>query len=139
MAALLFLYGAVLGRPLDQLAVVPAAHLPTVLTRDVVRAVLAGLSGVHRLVALLQYGAGLWVMEALCVRVKDVDFATSSLLVRHGKGGRDRTVMLPAAAAPLLHDHLTARRRIHEADLRKGLGRVLPHALARKCPAADRE
>jgi site-specific recombinase XerD len=106
MAALLFLYGTVRDRPLDQLAVVRAvrpARLPTVLSRDEVLAVITALAGVPRLVAQLQYGAGLRVQEALALRVKDLDFATATVVVRYGKGGRDRAVSPTPAGPSMTH------------------------------------
>jgi integron integrase len=143
LAALLFLYDAVLGKPLNELDVVRAnrpKRLPTVMTRDEVRVVLAGLEGVPRLVCLTQYGAGLRLLEALTLRVKDIDFGGSAILLRDGKGFEDRRVILPAAVAPLLKAHLTDRRASHDDDLRRGRGRVpMPNALARKFPNADRE
>ncbi|MCI0421526.1 MAG: tyrosine-type recombinase/integrase [Acidobacteria bacterium] len=115
-------------------------RLPEVLTREEVRACLNCMSGTPKVVALLLYGAGLRPLEALCLRVKDVDFTMSQITVRDGKGQKDRVTMLPAAAKPLLADHLVQIRRIHEADLRQGYGRVyLPGALAEKYPSADRQ
>jgi integron integrase len=143
LCALLFLYGAVLGAPLNELDVVRAnrpKRLPVVLTREEVARVLAGTVGVPGLVCRLQYGAGLRVLEALQLRVKDIDFDGSKIVVRDGKGFQDRVTVLPAAAVPALRDHLAARRKVHDADLSRGLGRVpLPDALARKFPNADRE
>jgi integron integrase len=143
LAALLFLYDAVLGRPLDQLAVVRAnrpGRLPSVMTPDEVGRVLAALTGVPRLVAQIQYGAGLRVLETLQLRVKDLDFEGSKIMVRDGKGFQDRVSVLPAAVVPGLREQLECRRAVHDADLRKGLGRApMPDALARKFPNADRE
>lgn len=143
MCAVLFLYYRVLARPLGSLGgVVRAdrpARLPVVLTRDEVRAVLAALAGVPRLVCVLLYGSGLRVWEALALRVHDLDFAAGVVFVRGGKGDKDRRVPLPASAAADLRDHLGVVRRQHETDLAAGLGRVpLPNALARKYPHADR-
>jgi integron integrase len=143
LCALLFLYDAVLGRPLNQLDVVRAnrpKRLPTVMTRDEVSRVLAELVGVPGLVCRLQYGAGLRVLEALQLRVKDIDFEGSKLVVRDGKGFQDRVSVLPTTLVPALREHLRARRVTHETDLGRGRGRApLPDALARKLPGADRE
>lgn len=141
-AALLFLYREVLRAPLTQ-AMVRArgpTRLPVVLTRGEVRAVLARLDGQPRLVALLLYGGGLRLLEALSLRVQDVDLDGRQLLVRHGKGGKDRVTVLPASAVDRLRDHLADVRRVHARDLTEGGGHVvLPAALARKYPAASRE
>ncbi len=112
-------------------------RLPVVMTRDEVRAVLGEVQGSSRLVALLLYGSGLRLMEALRLRVKDIDFGSNQITVRGGKGDRDRVTMLPAAARGPLEAHLGRVRRLHERDLAAGAGRtVLPHALARKYPNA---
>jgi integron integrase len=114
-------------------------RLPVVLTRHEVRAVIHELDGPVRLLALLLYGAGLRVLEAARLRVKDVDFARNELVVRGGKGDRDRVTMLPAAVKSELAKHLDVVRAQHEADLRQGAGWVeLPWALARKYPNAGR-
>lgn len=142
-SALLFLYKAVLGSELPWLNNVEQAkkprRLPVVLTEDEVRAVLASLDGVHWLVAALLYGAGLRLMEALRLRVQDVDFKRREILVRNGKGFKDRVTMLPARVAGRLQSHLVAVRLLHEKDLAEGLGEVhLPYALDRKYPNAGR-
>jgi integron integrase len=143
MAALLFLYGAVLGRALDGLQVVRAnrpKRLPSVMTRDETARVIAALAGTAKLVAQLQYGAGLRVLEALQLRVKDVEFDGGRITVRDGKGFQDRVTLLPATVAPALREHLAARQRTHRRDLDQGLGRApLPDALVRKFPGADRD
>ena len=143
-AALVFLYREVLGAPIEAMGEVVRAkrpeRLPVVLTRAEVRSVLRRLDGQPRLVALLLYGAGLRLLEALCLRIKDVDFGAGQLLVRHGKGGKDRVTMLPQSAAAPLARHLEAVRRVHTRDLARGGGRVvLPGALERKYPAAGQE
>src|SRR5207253_5356351 len=93
LSALLFLYDAVLGRPLAQLAVVRAnrpKRLPVVLTRDEVRRVLGGLDGVHALIGRLLYGTGARLLECLRLRVKDIDFGANQITIREGKGDKDR-------------------------------------------------
>jgi integron integrase len=116
------------------------ARLPVVLTRIEVAEVLARLSGVHRLIGELLYGTGLRIMEGVRLRVKDVDFDRRAILVRDGKGMKDRITMLPERLAPALRQQVASARHVHEADLASGHGAVwLPHALARKYPAAERE
>ncbi len=110
------------------------------LSRDEVRAVLAHLRGVPRLMSSLLYGAGLRLLECARLRVKDVDLARRQLVVRGGKGDQDRTTLLPGFAEADLRVHLETVRRQHDADLRSGAGWVeLPTALARKYPNAGRE
>jgi integron integrase len=143
LSALLFLYREVLGIDLPWLDEVVRAkrplHLPVVLTREEVRAVLQRLDGVPRLMAVLLYGAGLRLLECCRLRVKDVDFATNQLTIRDGKGHKDRATMLPAAVKADLLAHLERVRRQHEDDLRHGAGWVeLPGALLRKYPNAGR-
>ncbi len=144
LSALLFLYRAVLARDLGELPSLVYAkrsrRLPVVLTRDEVRAVLGRLSGPKWLVAALLYGSGLRLLEGLRLRVKDVDFASKQLVVRSGKGDRDRVTMLPESVAPALATHLRKIKVQHERDRADGAGRVeLPDALARKSPQAAGE
>jgi integrase len=115
-------------------------HLPTVLTRDEVRAVLECLDGVPRLTVLLLYGAGLRLLECCRLRIKDIDFVRKQITIRAGKGGKDRMTMLPAVAKAGLAKHIDRVRALHQRDLRQGAGWVkLPWALARKYPTAGRE
>jgi integron integrase len=144
LAALLYVYDKVLHRPLGILEGIVRARrprrLPVVLTRDEVKEVLSRLSGTIGLVCMLLYGSGLRLLESLRLRVKDVDFGRGEILVRDGKGQKDRVTMLPASAKDPLRLHLEAVRRQHQLDLSRGLGRApLPDAIARKYPAADRE
>ncbi|MGH7287562.1 MAG: integron integrase [Myxococcota bacterium] len=144
LSALLFLYRVVLGRELQGLdGTVRAARpqrLPVVLSRDEVRRVLGELGGVHRLVATLLYGGGLRLLEALRLRVKDVDFDRSQLVLRDPKGGRDRAAPLPRVAEGPLRRHLAQVHRLHETDLAQGIwGPPLPGGLERKYPNAPRE
>ena len=144
LAALLFLYDAVLDRPLETLAPFPRAkrpkRLPVVLTRAEVEAVLAHLSGTHRLVASLLYGSGLRLLEGLRLRVKDVGLAEGQITVREGKGDRDRVTVLPSVLAEPLRVQLDVVRALHARDLASGHGAVyLPTALARKYPGAATE
>jgi integron integrase len=142
--ALTFLYREVIGGELEWIdGFEPAkrgARLPEVLAREEVRAVLARLSGTQALIGQLLYGTGLRLMEALRLRVKDLDFTRGQVLVRAGKGDKDRVTMLPGALAEPLKAHLHRVRELHEQDLAAGLGEVwLPKALAVKFPRAPRE
>jgi len=143
-SALLFLYKEVLGVELPWLDGVASAkapkRLPVVLTRDEVRAALDRTEGTPGLMLRLIYGTGVRVMECLRLRVKDVDFARREIVVREGKGFKDRVTMLPDSLVAPLREHLVRVRALHERDLREGGGEVyLPYALARKYPAAGRE
>lgn len=141
LSALLFLYRHVIGREVGDLGQVIRArrprHVPVVMTRDEVKAVLAQLNGDKWLMASLMYGAGLRLMECLQLRVKDIDLARCEITIRNGKGGKDRRTMLPQSLRKPLAEHLTGVRRIHERDLAEGWGRVvMPDALDRKYPNA---
>ena len=143
-SALLFLYREVLDNELPWLDNVERAkvpkRLPVVLTREEVMAVLTRLEGTHWLVASLLYGTGLRIMEALRLRVKDVEFSRKEILVRDGKGFKDRVTMLPVALAAPLAEHLKRVKALHEQDLAAGRGAVyLPYALERKYPGAARD
>ncbi len=144
LAAILFLYRDVLSIELPWLQdVVRAkrpARLPVVLTRREVEAVLARLDGRDWLMASLLYGAGLRLMECVRLRVKDIDFAMRQIVVRDGKGAKDRVTMLPEKLLSPLHLQLEKAKAVHEADLAAGFGEVyLPYALAQKYPNAPRE
>lgn len=116
------------------------ARLPVVLTKQEVRAVLDRMSGVPGLIAGLLYGAGLRLLECLTLRVKDVDFGRKEILVRDGKGQKDRVTMLPEAVKASLRAHLQKVKLLHERDLLRDAGRVaLPDAIERKYPQANRE
>ena len=115
-------------------------RLPTVLTQDETRRLFAALRGTAWLMANLLYGAGLRQMECLRLRVQDIDFDSNQILVRDGKGGKDRPTMLPKKVKSVLQEHLQGVKKQHEADLRQGFGTVyLPHALDRKYKHANRE
>jgi integron integrase len=144
LSALLFLYRHVLGADVGELTGVPRARqrqrVPTVLTPGEVKAVMEWLEGVEGLVARLLYGSGLRLMEAMRLRVKDLDFEKLQVTVRSGKGDKDRLTMLPHTLTEPLGLHLLGVRQIHRQDLAAGWGRVeLPHALARKYPNAAGE
>ena len=139
LSALLFLYGNVLQRPLGMLEGVVRANrpkrLPVVLTPEEVGLVLAGLEGVPLIVALLLYGGGMRLMEALRLRVKDIDFERNEVMIREAKGNKDRVTVLPGRAREMLKRHLEHNQTHHANELREGRGWVrVPHALERKYP-----
>ena len=142
--ALLFLFSQVLERPLEDVPAIVRAkeplRVPVVLSRQEVARVLVLLVEPYRTLASVMYGSGLRLMESLRLRVKDLDFEYGAILVRDGKGGRDRVVTLPNELVETLRGHVRHSLALHAADLALGLGRVeLPTALKRKYPAADRE
>lgn len=142
--ALVFLYKQVLKIDLDQIKDVVRApqrrKLPVVLTREETDAVLAHLSQENRLLASLLYGSGLRLMEAVRLRVKDIDLARGEILVREGKGEKDRVTMLPRSIRAALEVQLDAVKRLHNQDLKADRGDVyLPHAVERKYPNAAKE
>jgi integron integrase len=142
--AILFLYKQVLGRDLPWLEGVVRpkrpARLPTVLTEEEIARLLAQLEGTAWLMASLLYGAGLRQIECLTLRVKDIEFAYRQIIVRDGKGAKDRATVLPGNVADPLRAHLGRVRALHNEDLAAGFGEVwLPNALARKYPRAGRE
>jgi integron integrase len=144
LSAILFLYRHVLDDPLpwldDLVRVSRARRPPVVLTRDEVRAILGELEGIPRLVATLLYGTGLRLLEGLRLRVKDIDFMARLIVVRDGKGEKDRRTMLPKPLTEPIQQQLQEVRGVHEADLAGGFGDVwLPYALSRKYPNAGRE
>lgn len=143
-SALLFLYKEVLGLELPWLDDVERAkapkRLPVVLSQDEVAKILSRLEGTHHLVVSLLYGTGMRILEALRLRVKDVDFARREILIRDGKGFKDRVTMLPVSLIALLKAHLDKVKSLHADDLAKGYGAVfLPYALAKKYPYAARD
>ena len=144
LSALLFLYREVLQQDLPWLQNVRRAkrprRLPVVLSRDEVARLLSEMDGVTWLMASLLYGAGMRLMECVRLRVQDIDFVRREIMVRRGKGNKDRRTMLPAMTVEALQNQLAEARRVHERDLAAGFGEVwLPHALSRKYPHAARE
>ena len=133
LAALLFLYRDLLERDLELEGVIRARtrqRIPVVLSEAEVRAVREKLEGESALVVGLLYGSGLRLMEALRLRVKDLDLERRELTVRDGKGGKDRLTVLPQSLVPALQEHLLVLRSLHRSDLSAGWGRVLmPYAL----------
>ena len=144
LVAILFLYREVLQTELPRLDGITRAkrpvRLPVVLTRQEVHAVLALVSGTEGLVLRLLYGTGMRLLEGLGLRVKDVEFARREIVIREGKGNRDRVTMLPLSLEAELRTQVDAALRVHRKDLAEGLGAVyLPEALTRKYPGAARE
>ena len=144
LSALLFLYREALGTPLPWLDALERskrpARMPTVLTRSEAARLLSAMRGTKWLMAGLLYGAGLRLRECLALRVKDLDFEYRQILVRDGKGAKDRVTMLPGSLVEPLRLQLERVKALHERDLASGHGDVeLPHALARKYPRAPYE
>jgi integron integrase len=144
LAALLFLYKEVIGEPLPWLDDVVRAkrpvRKPTVLTSDEAQRLLSCMRGPKRLMAGLLYGAGLRLRECLNLRVKDVDFGYRQILIRDGKGGKDRLTVLPIPLIEPLQSHLIQVKTLHDRDIAQGYGDVeLPDALMRKYPKAQYE
>jgi len=144
LSALLFLYREVLGIDLPWMDSMVRAkkpqRLPVVLNRSEVSMVLERMEGTYGLMARLLYGTGMRLMECCRLRVKDIDFGQREILIREGKGAKDRVTMLPDTLIRTLQEHLAKRRRLYEDDLAKGMAEVfLPDALARKYPNAASE
>lgn len=144
LSAIIFLYRYVLGLDIGEMHGLIRAHkpehMPVVLTQAEVRQVLGHMTGEQWLMAALMYGAGLRVSECLALRVQDVDFERNEIMVRSGKGAKDRVTMLPDMVKPQLRQQLDRAEAVHEADLADGWGRVvLPDALHRKYPNAPAE
>src|SRR5450830_1096974 len=143
-SALLFLYKEVLGSELPWLDEVERAktpkRLPVVLTQAEIQQILSHLDGTHHLIVSLLYGTGMRIMEVLRLRVKDIDFARKEILIRDGKGYKDRITMLPVSLIERLQEHLKRVKTLHEKDLNNGYGAVyMPFALNKKYPYAARD
>ena len=129
-----------LTTPVYALRAKRSQHLPTVLSKNEVNQVLGGMQGLHQLMARLLYGCGLRLMECLRLRVKDIDFEQCQIIVREGKGEKDRLTMLPVTVVEPLKAQIAFVQKQHMRDLEQGFGSVeLPFALARKYPHADKE
>ncbi len=143
-SALLFLYKEVLGTALPWMDNVVQAkvpkRLPVVMTKHEVLNVLSQLTGTHHLIVSLLYGTGMRILEVLRLRVKDIDFARKEILIRDGKGFKDRVTMLPASLVDVLRKHLGKVKTLHENDISNGYGEVyMPQALGKKYPSAGRD
>ncbi len=142
--AIVFLYKHIIGKELGDFGKFQRAktpqRLPVVLSRKEVELLFSFISPKYRLIALLLYGCGLRLIECLRLRVKDIDFEIGEVIVRNGKGGKDRGTMLPETARGNLKEQLKRVKAVHEQDLKNGYGEVyLPNALSRKYPSAARE
>ena len=142
LSAILFLYREVLGEEVpwmpDLVRVPRREPAPVVLTRAEVRRLLAELEGIPQLVARLLYGTGMRLLEALRLRVKDLDFGAGEVMVRSGKGQKDRTTTLPRVLSVALRLHLEGVRALHDRDVVDGFGRVwMPDALEVKYAGAS--
>ena len=142
--AILFLYRHVLGIRIDDAINAVRAkrpkRLPTVMSREEVATLLEAMSGTSKLMCKLMYGSGLRTMECIRLRVKDLDFKINQILVRDGKGSKDRITVFPEQVKNELLGHLERVRMLHQADLAEGRGEVyLPFALDRKYPGASRQ
>lgn len=144
LSAIVFLYKNILKKPVENLDNLERAktstHLPVVLTESEALSVLARLDGVPKRVVSLLYGAGLRISEALRIRILDIDFGYNQMMVRDGKGQRDRITVLPESIQPDLVHHIQKVKNLHQIDLKKGFGEtILPKALAVKYPTAAKE
>ena len=142
--ALLFLYRHILHTEMDDLTSVVRAkrkmNLPTVLSRDEVKKLLSFLNGPYLFMAQLMYGCGLRLMECLRLRIKDVDLENDLLMVRSGKGEKDRALMIPEKIKEELSKHVASVKEVHDQDVKMGYGEVsLPDALEKKYPGAPKE
>ncbi len=144
LSALLFLYRDVLKKDLPYVSQIERAQsrkkLPVVFTRDEVKSLLKEMSGTNQLIASLLYGSGMRLMECLRLRVKDIDLGYNQIIVRDGKGAKDRITLLPASLKQKLERHLKKVKLLHEDDRDSGGGEVyLPYALEKKYPQAARQ
>ncbi|KXK12064.1 MAG: putative transposase [Chloroflexi bacterium OLB14] len=145
LSAVLFLYRHVLRIDLDEtdlnlLRPQKGKTVPVVLSKEEAKLIISKLNGVYQIIAQIMYGSGLRIMEAMRLRVKDIDFANRQIIVRDGKGGNDRPTMLPESVVKPLQLHLQQVKLIHEKDLAEGYGTVyLPFALEKKYPNANKE
>lgn len=144
LSALLFYFRFVKNTPVDRLSSVVHAkkkpRIPVAFSREEVVKVIENLSGTKQLVAKVLYGTGMRLNEALSLRILDIDFDQNEIIVRHGKGDKDRHVMLPQKIIPELKKQIEEVKKIHQQDLRDGFGEVsMPNALSAKYPSASRE
>lgn len=144
LCAVVFLYKHVLNKKLGDFGQLEwskkSRRIPVVFSRVEVKSIIKHIYGDKWIMANLLYGAGLRLSECLRLRVKDIDFVNNCIIVRDGKGEKDRVTVLPEIVKAPLKEHLLKREKLHQIDLKKGLGAVyLPYALARKYPNAEKE
>ncbi len=144
LQAILFLYKKIIKKEvgwLDDIKHVKRIkHLPVVFSRGEAAAILNSLDGVPKLIVSLLYGTGMRINECLRLRIKDIDFGMNQIIVRDGKGEKDRITVLPQKLIPQLETHIDKVKKLHTNDLRQGYGRtILPYALKNKYPNADKE
>ena len=143
LSAILFLYKIVLPKELGKIENIRAKkprRVPVVLTKNEITRIFRHLSGTQKLIAGLMYGSGLRLMEALRIRVKDIDFGYNQMTIRDGKGQKDRVTMFPQSLTTDMQLHLNRVKALHQQDLHEGYGSVyLPFALAKKYPNAAAE
>ncbi len=142
--AIVFLYKQVLKIDLGDFGIMERGKtpetIPTVLTVDEVNRILSIMTGIYALISKILYGSGLRIKECVRLRVKDIDFQMNQIIVRDGKGGKDRVIILPVEIASLLQENLKRVKILHDQDLKEGYGEVfLPYALDRKYPGAPKE
>ena len=144
LCAIVFLYKQILNIDIGLLEGIIRAQrpirLPVVLSKAEVIAVIKRLEGVTKIVGIILYGSGLRLMECLRLRVKDIDFSSNQIIVRDGKGNKDKITMLPELIKISLNEHLIQVRTIHNLDIKAGFGRVnMPYALSKKYPNSAKE
>lgn len=144
LQAILFLYKNILNKNLEFINTINRTkrikHLPVVFSRNEAGVILKNLDGVVKLVTSLLYGTGMRLGEVLSLRVKDIDFEMNQIIVRDGKGEKDRITVLPQKLIPELKEHLRKVKNLHNKDSQAGMGKTkMPYALARKYVNADRE
>lgn len=144
LSAIIYLYNKILNKDIGWLEDIVRAHkskrLPVVFTKGEVKEIFKNLSGIPKLVCSLLYGAGLRLGEALSLRIKDINFEYKQIIIRDAKGEKDRITTLPEVIIPELKQHLNKVFVQHKEDLRRGKGKtILPHALAKKYPNADKD
>lgn len=142
MNALVFLYRQVLNQPLEQqidaVRSKQSRRIPVVLDQNEVKQIIKLMDGVPQLIVKLLYGSGLRITEVVRLRIQDIDFEYKQITVRSGKGNKDRVTTFSGQLEPLMRNHLSKVKQIHEKDLEDGIGSVyLPHALAKKYPSAE--
>ncbi len=144
MQAILFLYKEILQKDIGWIENIKRPtkpkHIPVVFSKSEAHSVIQNIEGLPKLITGLLYGSGLRLSEALRLRVKDIDFELQQIIVRDGKGGKDRITLLPKSLIPHLKEQIEKRRDLHNADIKKGLGEtVLPNALGNKYKNASKE